>query len=129
MNVKAFKKKVKTKFGSLSNFARAANRKRYDLQILLAKKHIAKEDEESLERDFEKYDGDPVGNVITEDQLNELKSKINDAGGVYQFCKDNPDFSQRQVYEVVNGNRTRLSKLVKKLFQHFKIEFEETEPD
>jgi hypothetical protein len=129
MNVKAFKKKVKTKFGSLSNFARASNRKRMDLQILLAKKQIPREDEEKLESDFARYDGDPVGNVISEEQLKQLNKKINDAGGVYQFCKNNPDFSQRQVYEVVGGNRMRLSKLVKKLLTHFQIEFEELETD
>lgn len=129
MNVKAFKNKCKKKFGSLSNFARVTKRKRMDLQILLAKKQIPREDEESLERDFESYNGDPVGNVITSEQLECLKICIGEAGGVYQFCKNNPDFSQRQVYEVVSGNRMRLSRLVKKLFIHFEIKFEESEVD
>ena len=129
MNVKAFKNKCKKKFGSLSNFARATGRKRMDLQILLAKKQIPKEDEESLERDYEKHDGNPVGNVITAEQLECLKTCIGDNGGVYQFCKNNPEFSQRQVYEVVSGNRTRLSRLVKKLLTHFEIHFEESETD
>lgn len=129
MNVEAFKTKCKKKFGSLSNFARATKRKRYDLQILLAKKIIPVDEAEQLESDYERFDGSPVGNVISEEQLALLKKKIEAAGGVYQFCKDNEDFSQRQVYEVVSGNRVRISRLVKKLFQHFRIKFKKSETD
>lgn len=116
--------RIKEKFGSLSNFARASKRPRYDLQLIFARKFIPKETLEDLEKLYNELDGDPVGNVITEEQLDKFKTKIDAVGGVYQFCKANPEFSQRQVYEVYSGNRLRISKLVKKLFQHFKIKIQ-----
>jgi len=123
MKKEVLKAKIQKKFGSMSNFARAANIDRYDLQKTFARKDIPKQELAGLIKSYEELDGSPTGgNVIDQDKLNRLIAMIQGHGGPYQFSKDNPQFNMREVYSVFNGERKRMCKLIERLFEHFKIE-------
>jgi hypothetical protein len=119
MTKEAFLKKVKKKFGTYSDFARAIGMERYDWQLLMARKDLPKATMDDLEKKLNDLP-DP-GDINDDPRMDVLKAKITEAGGPYAFCKANPTFNMRQVYEVFNGQRLRESKLVRSLFVHFGI--------
>lgn len=122
MTKEVIKDKIKTKFGTISNFARLAGLDRYRLQIIFAKGTTPPKDE--LKAIWDKYNElkpKETGDLIDREKLELLKMYIDQRGGVYKFCQDNPAYPQNQVYPLIAGKRKRNSALVKSLFEFFKI--------
>lgn len=121
MNALSVKKKIKKKFGSMSNFARLAGYNRYDLQVRFAspakhRKFIAQIDREASSLKAEKKDG-----AILPVKLELLKTALMSSGGVVAFCRDNSQFSDRTVFQILQGRRKRMSPVVEQLFKHFNL--------
>lgn len=109
------KANIKKKFGTLSKFSRITGYNRYDLQILFAVKNplpmeLAKVNDLCRKTKAVSSDGE-----LTPRLIKSIKSKLDDMGGLRQFCIDNPRFPEVSVYQIVDGNRRRISKQVKEL--------------
>jgi hypothetical protein len=123
MTKEKLKQKIIKKFGTISGFARVSKLDRYELQKLFARKQIPLETAKSLSQKCDELEKvNSIANPIDPEKLKLLRAAIDDAGGRYKFCKDNPTFDMRQIYYVYEGERVRMSPLIKRLFEHFKIE-------
>jgi hypothetical protein len=123
MTKKELKHRIKKRFKSLSNFARLGGFDRYRLQIVFAEGTTPPDNElQTYINAYNTLTPRDTGNVIDPEKLAILKTKIDIAGGVYRFCRDNPTFKMDQVYQVTAGKRKRNSDLVKRLFEFFKID-------
>lgn len=128
MTKEDLKEKIKKKFGTLSNFARLAKLDRYRLQIVFAKGTTPPEGElQAIRNAYKELKPKETGDLIDPKKLELLEMYIEQRGGVYQFCRDNPQYPQNQVYPLIAGKRKRNSALVKSLFEFFKIEDEARE--
>jgi len=116
IKARIFKKKHKT----VSAFARTSKLDRTWLQITLRPGRTLKPEEAKLILD--RLETAKVEDLsIPEDKLELFKSKIQEAGGIYKFAQDNPQFTKRHVYSVYNGGFSMKSGTVKKLFKFLKI--------
>lgn len=122
MTKEVLKDNIKTKFGTLSNFARLGGFDRYRLQIIFARGTTPADSElQKINTAYETLEPKETGDLIDPVKLAELAKRIDEYGGVYKFCQDHPKFKQAPVYALISGKRKRNSTLVKKLFKHFKI--------
>jgi hypothetical protein len=122
MTKDVLKQRIKNKFGTLSNFARLGNFDRYRLQIVFARGTTPPEEElKAIQNAYVDLKPKETGDLIDPQKLETLKMWIDQMGGVYKFCQDNPDFKQAQVYALISGKRKRNSDLVKRLYEHFKL--------
>lgn len=113
------KKKIRNKHRTLSAFARVAGIDRYELQKMFTRELRPNEEKQILTA-LETLSPEDL-NIPTE-KLELLKSKIEEAGGIYKFCKDNPEFEKRHVYQVCNGEFSIKSRTYKALLKFFNIE-------
>lgn len=115
MKQENIKKSIKKKFGTLSKFCKLSGYDRMKLQILLAVRHpelmeLSHVSDLCRKTKLKALEGD-----ITPKIVNALKSKLEVFGGVRLFCSKYPEFAEPSVYQILDGNRVRLSKKVKKL--------------
>jgi hypothetical protein len=121
MTKERLKRQIKVKFGSQSKFARLAGIDRYDLQKLFARKD---EDHDVVQEIWGICQS--TANTGESTDLNQavilrLSKAIKKAGGVYRFAKDNPEFAEKSVYQILSGKRKRITPNVTKLLQHFEL--------
>lgn len=116
------KERIKTKFGSMSKFARLARQNRYELQKVFSRKTMTPAEVRRLEKLINRTRVKKADGEITEAQLKLFIEAIEAAGGAHKFTKDNPQFPRASVFEVLGGKRKLISNGVRKLFDHFKIE-------
>jgi len=55
---------------------------------------------------------------ISSVKLKSLRKHVMDSGGVAVFCHRNPQFSDRSVFQILQGRRKRMSPGVVALFKH-----------
>lgn len=123
MTKEVLKNKIKTKFGTISNFARLSGFDRYRLQIVFAKGTNPTADElAKIKQAYKDLKPKETGDLIDPQKLGLLKMYIETRGGVYKFCQDNPQFQQDPIYKLLSGKRKRNSPLVKSLFEFFRID-------
>jgi hypothetical protein len=119
--------RIQKKFGSISNFSRISGIDRTRLQVLFRVKNPDRDELNQVRKAYMEFKNVQTGNVVDPERLKKLKKAIDDAGGPYKFTKDTVDengkpiFETRAVYYVFDGERTRLSKLMKRLLDHFQI--------
>lgn len=125
MNKESLKKQIKKKFGKYSNFARAANWNRYELQRdFLTKRRV---DDDTLKKVARlvstlSHEVPPRSDRNTAKKIKSLRRALNDAGGVIKFCRENPAFSTGTVFKVLAGDQRYIGgngKVMKRLFEHF----------
>ncbi len=116
MDVKSVKKKIKKKFGTLYVFAMAAKMTNYQLEKLLRFGTVAE-----IDRMVASLRVPVNSGVISPKKLEKLRERVIALGGVKEFCEKNPKFSDRTLYQVLQGRRTRMSDVVKELFDHFEL--------
>jgi len=127
MNLLEVKKRIKKKFGTMSNFARIAKIDRYDLQkkmAMVAYDGSSNDNRKILSEINRIATGLKVPNrgaQIPPDKLELLISEIKKSGGVNKFCDANPKFSSRSVFQILQGRRRKMSPGVQALFDHFYI--------
>ena len=123
MTPKQAKLKIEKIFGTVSAFARITGSDRYELQKMLKRQELTETDRAALRLLFELHKRSIDPSRITKEKLSLIRKRLNEFGGVYLFCKENPEFQMGQVYAVYNGQvKTLQSKVAKKLFEFFKIE-------
>ncbi|NCX55961.1 MAG: hypothetical protein EBW87_02030 [Burkholderiaceae bacterium] len=121
MDTIKLKNRIQKKFRTISNFARISGIERYELQKLFAVKNPDLDMLIRVEKAYKMCKSVDTGNVISSDKLQALKACIDEAGGVYKFTTDFPNFTRRDVYDIYNGKRKRLTPFMQSLFDHFKI--------
>ncbi len=127
MNIIEVKKKIRAKFGTMANFARIAKIDKYELQKKMAMVAYNPSSNESkiilarivLESSVLKAPN--RGAQIPSEKLKSLISEIKKSGGVNAFCAENPKFSSRSVFQILQGRRRKMSPGVQALFDHFNI--------
>lgn len=117
----ALKLNIKSKFHTLSNFSRLAKVDRYELQKLFAKNNPTAKELKRIEKKVDALNAKKATGVMTPEKFNSLKSAINEAGGVKQFCEDHPRFSEDTVFKILAKNRKMISGVTAKLLKHFKL--------
>lgn len=121
MNAKQVKAKIKEKFGSYSNFARATGIDRTTLQNdFLLKKSPSKDKVKEIEELCESTKDFSLGRLLTQEELAELRESLKAAGGVQAFCTANPEFAPKTVYRISWGDKV-ITKSVHRLFEVLKI--------
>lgn len=121
MKTETIKKQIKRKFGKISRFAALAGLNRYDLQKKFARKDLDEREGGKLARLIDVTRVQPISGEIQPEKLARLKTALNEFGGVLKFVTENPDFSRDSVNQILAGRRRRVSPVVLKLFEHFKI--------
>lgn len=118
------KNAIKKKFGKFSAFARATGLDRYELQKTFARKEVPKDELKKLHELCRTTDVATSGGTVDPEKIERLKKAIDTYGGAYKFCKDHPQFKERQVYNLLKNldERTNESELLMHLFKHFEIE-------
>lgn len=122
------KKKIKSKFGSYSNFARLANIDRYDLQRnFLTADQPSQEWVVMLGNLASTLTSVPRYGILPSDRLELLREAINAKGGVIQFCND-AGFSKNTVFHIVGkygpeskDGKKLLTPVTERLLKHFSI--------
>lgn len=121
MTKEQIRKKIKAKFGSLSNFAEISGIPRYDIQKAFARKVPDKKFMALLEMKCNVLRPRPVDGEITPSDRKKLERALNEAGGVIEFTRKNPDFSKDSIFQILSGKRKRMTEKVKELFSHFEL--------
>lgn len=117
MTVRQIKAKIRLKFGSYSNFARATGIDRTTLQNdFLLKTTLPKGKIDELDALCEATDKFTLGKTLTQEQLTDLRVALTSQGGVPVFCKNNPEFGVKTVYQTMWGNKV-ITKKVMRLFE------------
>lgn len=111
----AFKRRIKKKFGSLSNFARLAEIDRYELQKWFSLKHLPDDRAAFLEDKFKTTEPGNSGNVIPSDKLEEWKKAVDLAGGVYRVSRDKK-LRMDILYKLYKGELKMFTPFVKNAF-------------
>lgn len=119
MTTEAVKKRIQKKHGTISAFARVANIDRYDLQKMFARKALTKEEQKTILDKLQETSPEAVG--IPPEKLELLRSKLQEAGGVYKFCKDHPEFEKRHVYRAYKGGYVSGGGMAQRLMDYFSI--------
>lgn len=127
MDLLTVKKRIKKKFGTMSNFARIANIDRYELQkklAMVAYDSASVDNKKTLSEINRIAAGLKVPNrgaQIPIEKLKLLTAEIKKNGGVNKFCLENPQFSSRSVFQILQGRRRKMSPGVQALFDFFHI--------
>lgn len=124
--LKAIRKSIKAKFGSLSKFAALTKTDRYDLQkfFAAAQKKMTPEREQRLftiESVIAMTKVESLPNELTKDLRKKIEDAIEDYGGVIHFCNENPQFNKTSVFHIIQGRRKKITKQVNELIQTLKI--------
>ncbi len=120
MTKEKVKEAIVNKFGTLSNFARVTGTDRYRWQKLLSRQ--ATQDELRELHGLVKGTTKSISGTVDPEKVELVREAIRAYGSIYKFCKDYPEFPQRQIYNLFESDRMRQSELLDRLFEHFKIE-------
>jgi hypothetical protein len=125
MNKIQLQKKMKMKFGSMSNFARTVKptdpKYRYELQKLFARVAPSVKELTKIERLITRTDKKPSYRNVDKAKIALLVDKVNEAGGPVKFCADNVQFNLETVKHIMYKGRTVMGKKLRELFDHFEI--------
>lgn len=113
--------RIVDKFGSLSKFSRLSGYDRYELQKVFARKFNDQATLREIARLVKATANKSDSNEITEVQISKLSKALKKAGGVIQFSRDNPQFPEKSVYQILSGMRKRRTAKVMELFDHFEL--------
>ena len=126
MTIEQLKKKIKTKFRTVSRFCKIANVDRQEIQKFFqsARNKMTPEKEERIKY----YYNLVVENSNGQDQADltvsirkRIKMAIRSRGGVNQFVDENPEFNVNSIYQIINGNRKTINNTVKQLMTKLEI--------
>ncbi len=109
------------KFGTLSKFARLSGYPRYDLQKLFARKEVYDEELRVISALCSRTKDKAEDSEITPENIKHLSKALKKAGGVIKFCRDNPQFNEQSVFQILSGKRKRKTAMVWELLKHFKL--------
>lgn len=124
MTLTQLKAKIKKKFGSYSNFARAAKIDRTTLQNdFLLKKSVTKDKINEINSICDGTEDFTLGRVLTQEELALLRDIIRAKGGVPAFCEANPEFTTPTVYRIIWGDKV-ITKTTKRLFEVLNIKLQ-----
>ncbi len=122
MNKKeALKRKIKSRFGTISNFSRLSGLNRYGLQKLFAKHNPTDKELGRVEKRISGFDPKKSTGVMTAAKFNALKKAVDEAGGVKKFCEDHPRFKEDTLFKILAKNRKMISGVTAKLLKHFQL--------
>lgn len=122
MTTEQVKNKIKTKFGSISRFARIANLDRYELQKLFGRTNPNIKDLQKVLKLAQGSQMKTSGKEISPEQVAALKQALEEYGGVIKFSRDHPEFGHKvSIFQILSGHRKRTTDKVRELFTHFKI--------
>lgn len=122
MNAEALKTRIKKKFGTLSQFAKATHKDRYELQKYFASPLKYRNQLRSISKEVK--DSRKVGkNNVPFDKIKALRDAIDREGGVYVFCKSEKgnNFRPQTLFQIIQGRRKRISPVMQVLFEMFNI--------
>ena len=119
MNAIQLTDKIKSKFGTLSIFAESIGMERKVLTKLLQEN-----DPDILEVLSQKVDNclPDRSKILFDQNIARIKKAIDDRGGVFKFCEENPQFKSVTVFKIISGERRTVTKIVKSLAKTLKIE-------
>lgn len=127
MTAQQLKKKIKSKFGTISRFCRIAGLDRYEIQKFFAAtaKKMTPEREAYIRKLNEMVlltsNKGNSNYEITATLRKKIKKAIEDKGGVINFCSDNQEFSQFSIWQIMSGKRKRRTKKVNQLINKLNI--------
>ncbi len=119
------KAKIRKKFGTVSEFCRVAGYDQYDAQKAFMpfyardSEFVKFLEEMSLKCEQIKYS--PADKALPKKKRELLREAIMQSGGVSEFCAKE-GYKEVTVHQVLQGTRKTMSRTVKKLLLHFKIE-------
>lgn len=121
---------MKERFGSMTRFAKLAGLEYYDLQKLFSAsaKKMTPERKQEFKRLIEiakTTEVEPLTTDLTPALRQLIGERLEEVGGVGQFCIDHPEFNQFSVWQILNGRRKTVSASVKKLLETLKIQLNE----
>lgn len=119
MTTQTVKNQIKKKFGTVAKFAKLADLDYYDLQKIFYSGDPDKLFEVS--KKIMSIEVEPTDGEINDVQREKLKAKMDKAGGVIAFCRDNPKYSRVTIFQILSGHRKRLAPKVVELFTELKI--------
>lgn len=122
MNTKlrdVLKKRIKSKFGSYSEFARLAKIDRYEFQRdFLTVKNLNPKYAKRIASLIVKVK--PEGRGVSEETRDYLRARIvAEFGGVKQFCATHKEFVEVSVFQILDGTRKTITPKVKKFLTFF----------
>ena len=122
MTREALKKKIKDSFGTYSRFTELAELDRYEFQRdFLTSVRVSHEYVTEISHIFDRLVKQEPTLAGLPLKLKSLRRQIKASGGVVQFCRDNPEFSQSAVSNVLNQSGGGYMTLMLKLFKRFGI--------
>lgn len=114
------KAKIKKKFGTYSNFTRAAGMDRYELQRdFLQKKEVPDQKYEDIEFAFNKFDHVHKYPKLDKKTRDWMKWVIDIEGGVIAFCEAN-DFNKNTVFQYLSGYYEHITPNIQKVIDVLK---------
>lgn len=121
MTTEAVKKEIKKKFGSYSEFARLAGIDRYEFQKSFLESHkVEKKEIKRIHVLCANTEGPKP--EISQEKIDKLRVKVDEAGGVITFCRKHSDIiSEQSLFTLLRGGRNRLTNKVKDVFEYFEI--------
>jgi hypothetical protein len=105
----------------MSRFAKLAKLDRYDLQKFFARKNNTIQEFARIEHLVEAVASKATSGEISEAQIKKLRKALKRAGGVITFSKENDQFAEKSLYQILNGRRKRITPMVQELFDHLQL--------
>lgn len=104
---------------SVSAFCRASGIDRIEWQKMSIRKEMTQEEVKRIEDALQKTSPEAQG--IPPEKLELLRSKLEEAGGVREFCRSHPEFEVRHVYRAYNGQYVSGRGMAQRLVEFFEI--------
>lgn len=91
---------IKEKFGTYSNFCEQAGLDRYKLQkYFLGNVNCEQEEIDKIEKVFSKTENNVSADFNK--AVKKIKRALKKYGGAYKFSKDNPEFNENTIHQIV----------------------------
>lgn len=127
MTIEQLKSEIKSKFRTLSRFCKIAEIDRVEIQKFFqsARYKMTDEKQERINELYQLVKNYPgvsytEGEITAEMRL-KMRNRIEKRGGMRKFIEDNPEFNLHSVYQIISGNRKKISKTVKKLITKLEL--------
>lgn len=115
MTTDQVRKKIKKKFGTYSKFAKAAGIDEYEFRLRFLGAHRV--DKSEIHRIAALCEStNELGPEISADKIAALREAIESRGGVIQFCRDNRQFAEQSIFQILNGTRKKKTNKVQEVF-------------
>lgn len=120
MSIEELKKKIKSKFRTVSRFCKIADLDRKEMQDFFqsCRNKMTKDKQVRLDKYYSIVVNTSNGDSekdLTVSLRKQIKVKIRNMGGVQAFVDANPEFNLNSIYQIINGNRKTINQTVKDL--------------